>query len=659
MALCCVVCKGDTLDVATVSAQKETAVVSLCPVSSISSGMIEATGTIGLHEAIERFSGVSVKDYGGIGGLKTVSVRNMGAAHTTVIYDGMAISDAQNGQVDISRFNLDDVSSVSVTIGVDDDIFRSARHLTSAGILKIETAAPDSKSNNRVRNGETEESRLGSKSQPHNISARMTAGSFNTYNPHLSYSQKLTDSYSLRVSANGTFSSGDYPFLLHNIDITSNERRLNSDVRILGSEADFIADWKEKGTLRVKANLHGSERGLPGPVILYTQNEYERLWDRSLISGAMYDIQWNGKWKFHADLGYSYSYNRYTNTNPIYSTPQDDRYTQNEYTVAARGMYIHSQHWEFSLASDFFTNTLSSNTPECPFPVRYSWVSAASALYKNETLKINANLVKTYISEVSNLSQSSKDRFRLSPMIGLNWSFHRLMHLRASWKDGFRAPTFNDLYYARVGNTSLKPETGWQSNLGLTFRHEDKMGSVELSADAYLNRLKDKISAIPTMFIWKMQNVGEALMYGTDVNLHSRFTPLSKLSIILNANWSLQYATDVTDENSKTYRHQLAYTPRHCGSGDLTITTAWVNVSYRLNAAGKRYTKGQNIASNLLSPYADHSVSINRSFDFGTRHRYRIAVSLEGLNLSGNNYEIIHNYPMPGRSYRISVKFKY
>ena len=32
----------------------------------------------------------------------------MGASHTSVIYDGIAISDAQNGQVDISRFDLED-----------------------------------------------------------------------------------------------------------------------------------------------------------------------------------------------------------------------------------------------------------------------------------------------------------------------------------------------------------------------------------------------------------------------------------------------------------------------------------------------------------------------------------------------------------------------
>ena len=45
--------------------------------------------------------------------------------------------------------------------------------------------------------------------------------------------------------------------------------------------------------------------------------------------------------------------------------------------------------------------------------------------------------------------------------------------------------------------------------------------------------------------------------------------------------------------------------------------------------------------------------------DFFKKHDYKIGASLECLNLSGTNYEIIQSYPMPGRSFRISVKFKY
>ena len=232
ISIVCVTHAVDTIDVATVSADRNAATASLSPVQTITENTIERLGAIELQEAVKQFSGVSIKDYGGIGGLKTVSVRNMGASHTAVIYDGIAISDAQNGQVDISRFNLDDISAISMSIGQEDNIFCSARHLNSAGTLRIESKAPT------FSDG------------PTGINARMTFGSFGTYMPYISLKQKLGSSYALKAAMHGTFSEGNYPFQLKNGLITTTERRINSDVASYGAEGNFYADWKSKGRLK-------------------------------------------------------------------------------------------------------------------------------------------------------------------------------------------------------------------------------------------------------------------------------------------------------------------------------------------------------------------------------------------------------------------------
>lgn len=95
---------ADTLDVARISASVKAETSASSPVQRLAHDELRRGGVVYLHEAVKGFAGVSVKDYGGIGGLKTVSVRNLGAAHTSISYDGITISDAQNGQVDISRF---------------------------------------------------------------------------------------------------------------------------------------------------------------------------------------------------------------------------------------------------------------------------------------------------------------------------------------------------------------------------------------------------------------------------------------------------------------------------------------------------------------------------------------------------------------------------
>ena len=638
---------GDTLDVATVSVHRNADAAALSPVRTMSETEMERLGTIGLYEALNRFSGVNVKDYGGVGGLKTVSVRNMGAAHTSVVYDGIAISDAQNGQVDISRFNLDDISSVSMSIGLDDEIFCSARHLTSAGVLRLETLWPS------FSQGSTE------------VSARMTYGSFNTYNPHVGLRHRFNDKYSLRAALNGTFSKGDYPYLLKNGTITNLERRMNSDVESYGAETDFYADWNDKGRLKAKVNLYASERGLPGSVVLYTSNAYERLWDRSVISNLMYDRDFSDRWRFHTDAGFAHGFNRHIDTDPTYPEPQDSRYSQNEASLAARVQYTSASAWKVVLSEDMYCNTLSSNIPECPFPVRLSSVSALSAQYAGASFKATLSLVGTYMTESLRVASTQDteilpvDRFRLSPAVGVSWNVFRGLFLRASYKEGFRMPTFNDLYYAKVGNRNLRPEIARQSNVGLTFSRTYSWGTVDLTADGYYNFIMDKIVAVPTMFIWKMRNVGEVAMYGTDLTASVRWRVAEWMTVHLAGNYSLQYALDVTDPESKSYKHQIPYTPRHCSGADATFETPWVNLSYKVNAMGRRYMLNQNIPANEIAAYADQGLSLNRTFDFGRRHNYKIYVGLEALNLSGVNYEVIRYYPMPGRSFRLTLKFKY
>ena len=107
------------------------------------------------------------------GGTVTVSVRSLGAQHTAVSYDGVAVGDCQSGQVDISRFSLDNVSALTLTIGQGDDIFQPAKALASAGVLSIETGKPD----------------FGAAS--FRLAARVKSGSFGLANPSLFWAVRL------------------------------------------------------------------------------------------------------------------------------------------------------------------------------------------------------------------------------------------------------------------------------------------------------------------------------------------------------------------------------------------------------------------------------------------------------------------------------------
>ena len=121
-----------------------------------------------VSDAIKHFAGVTVKDYGGIGGLKTVSIRSLGAQHTAVAYDGITISDCQTGQIDIGRFSLNNVDRLSLHNGQGDNIFQPARTFASAGLLNIQTPTPYFSAHKQT-----------------NIAAEFKTGSWGLVNPSL------------------------------------------------------------------------------------------------------------------------------------------------------------------------------------------------------------------------------------------------------------------------------------------------------------------------------------------------------------------------------------------------------------------------------------------------------------------------------------------
>ena len=105
------------------------------PVQSLSGDKLEKLAVHSVADAIRYFSGVQIKDYGGIGGLKTVNIRSMGTNHVGVFYDGIELGNAQNGVIDLGRFSLDNMEAVTLYNGQKSAIFQPAKDFGSAGSI--------------------------------------------------------------------------------------------------------------------------------------------------------------------------------------------------------------------------------------------------------------------------------------------------------------------------------------------------------------------------------------------------------------------------------------------------------------------------------------------------------------------------------------------
>ena len=633
------------LDGVTVTARRMPAkITSTTSVQVFGKEDLKNLGLQNMGDAVKRFAGTNVRDYGGIGGLKTVSVRNLGAAHTAVSYDGVAISNTQAGQIDIGRFSLDNVSTLSLAIGHDDNLLQSARLFASAGVLNIETEKP------HFENGKR-----------HHTQVQMRGGSFGYLTPAIRHWQALGERTKLSVEGNYLHAEGEYPFTLKNGTLVTEQKRINSDVESYQGEVNLFHTFKDESELSAKAYYYNSKRGLPGAVILYNSESDERLWDENFFAQAKYKKSFSPQWTLQAQGKYNYSWNKYEDTGVEYTGgKQTDTNRQTEYYLSASALYKPTSAWSFSLSQDGFINRLHTNGANSPEPVRYTSLTALNARYQSGQLKASGSVVATYITEEVKAGNTPEDRRRLSPTLSLSWQplEGEQLFVRALYKNTFRVPTFSDLYYLRVGNTSLKPEKATEYTVGLTWSGTPFSFTdfVSLTVDGYYNEVNDKIIAFPSTYVWKMQNYGKVHITGIDATLATAI-PLGKsVNLNLSGNYSWQKALDVTNPEAKNYKHQLPYTPEHNGNVSATLEMPWVNVGYTVTMVSQRYFLAQNIEANRIEGYGEHTATLWREFKLG---KCGLRLQAEVINLTDAQYDVIKYYPMPGRSWRLTGTFNF
>ena len=612
------------------------------PIQQMQKAELEELGIQNLADAVKKFAGTNVRDYGGIGGMKTVSVRNLGAHHTAVSYDGVTVSNTQAGQIDVGRFSLDNMESLSLAIGADESLMQSARHYASAGVLSILTERPhfDEGKNSAFR-------------------FRLKGGSFGLVTPSLRYWQRVGEQTSLALNGSYMRADGVYPFVLVNGRERTNEKRYNSDIYTWQGEANLYHTFADKSQLDMKAYWFYSERGLPGSVTLYNPVSRERLWDEDFFAQAVYRKAFDEKWNLHARLKYTHTWNRYEDTNVKYDGgKQIDVNRQNEYYASATLGWSPVEAFRIALAEDAFYNDLRNNinigsNPDYPFPKRFTSLTALSAQWQWERLHVEGNVVGTYAHETVENGENPADKHRLSPCVSVTYRLlpNESLHLRAMWKNTFRMPSFNDLYYLRIGNSGLRPEKATEYNLGLTWsgRPFQAVKYVSATVDAYYNDVTDKIVAFPSTYVWKMANFGKVKIKGIDVTLATEVPIYHKVSAILTGAYTFQESLDKL-KASASYNRQLPYTPKHSGNASLLIRNPWVNLGYSVLFQGERWSSSQQTSLYKLKAYSEHTLTLSREFRFKS-----CQLNLSGSihNLFDKQYEIVKYYPMPGRSFSL------
>ena len=634
-----------------VRASRPSSFQSVAPLQTLQANDWIKMNALQVSDAVKFFSGIQIKDYGGIGGLKTISIRSLGANYSAISYDGIVVYDYQTGQNDLSRFSLDNLQSLTLSIGEDDRIFETARHRASAGTLALVTSAfsPESKKKE--------------------IKAALNSGSFGLFSPSVSVITPLNKTLTLNAFGEYLQSKGNYPYKqpsVNNPDSTAIKRRDNSDVSYYTAEANLSGKFSNGGNLRFKTNYYRSNRGFPGPATYYNTYSGERSKDQTVFSQANYTQKLNRLFDYQVNAKFNFSSSDYTNKNNNYQNGFiESFYYQREYYLNMTWLYTVSGKLSFSLANDGSYGNLHVK----PFPSRINWLSALSGKYELPRFTLTGDLLNNFTEDKAQMDHWEKSSSHLSPYLGFSVKPLETLpvRIRGYYKNTYRFPTLGDMYLMQIidnlvrpPNNNLKPENANQYNLGVTFAtsFSNRIPFFSFSGDAYNNRIDNKIVALPrgSMYVWSVQNYGKVDIKGLDINLKTQFKWNDKLACSLSGAYTWQQVLDKTDKNSQTYNQQIPYTPHHSASGTVQIETPYVDLNYNLTYCGERYYERINRPEYQMNGYTDQSISLQKNIRW---RGYQWLLTAECLNFMNESYEVVRSYPMPGRSFRIKIIMNY
>lgn len=616
------------------------------PVQILSGEQLKKLSAYSVADAVRYFSGVQIKDYGGIGGLKTVNIRSMGSHHVGVFYDGIELGNAQNGVVDLGRFSLDNMESVSMYNGQKSDIFQPAKDFASSSSIYMRTRTPifDEKRSN--------------------LNLSMKAGSFETINPSLLWEYRLNDKLSSSISAEYMYTSGKYKFSYAKKDgYKTTETRENGDVRSLRVEGALFGEI-EDGEWRAKLYYYDSERGYPGASVREDPGKFknqDRQWDKSLFVQSsfrkkitpVYSLLLNGK--------YAYDYLHYLSDPRLDVSTMyvDNKYKQQEIYFSAANMFSIFDWWTTSFSTDFQWNTLDADLVDFVYPQRRNILNSLATSINLNGFKLQASILHTYVNDkTETVGGSAGDKSEFTPTVVASYKPLNSVGLnfRAFYKRVFRMPTLNDLYYTLIGNKALNPEFTNQYNIGATYAKSFKnsfLNRLEFQVDAYFNQVEDKIIAMPTsnQFRWTMINLGYVEIRGIDLAMQGDWN-IGDVELNTRVSYTHQKAQDFSDPESNYYGGQIPYIPWHNGSVILGGSYKDWGMNYSFIYTGERYEAVANIPENYAQAWYTHDLSLSKRIEFKNTE---LRITAEVNNLLNQQYEVVQCYPMPGTNLKIKI----
>ena len=449
--------------------------------------------------------------------------------------------------------------------------------------------------------------------------AALKGGSFGTYMPELSFGYKVADKVDASVNAAAIFSNG---------------HREHSGIEQYHGSLDFSGQASAV-TWKAKAYFNHSDRECPGSLAYPALSQQKDLnafiqGSAAIKAGSLYSATLSAKAAYD-NMKYKDTYN-------------SSDYDQAEVQINSSHILKAAQWCDVAVSASGKWNGLASSNYSMPSEGllnRFGLTVAGSASFHTEIIKAKASL--EYLGAYDRGNGLRKDRHFFCPGASIRVTVFKGFDIVAFGKRSCLIPTFNDLYYAGSGNSSLKPEDAWLTDVGLEWHTSlGRCWSINAKADGFFNWLTDKITWAPSpedAYIWLPYNIGKVRAAGADLSVSTTYTS-GDWKAGASARYSFQDARDRTPD-SYTFDSPVPYIARHTA----VLTGEIGYKGWRLEAIWN-FRDGRSDSSGKMPSW--NTLDLNASKTLKIKNICKLDLMISARNITDTRYEISSGYPMPG-----------
>ncbi|MET1256204.1 TonB-dependent receptor domain-containing protein [Aliikangiella maris] len=532
----------------------------LTDVEIITRADIEKIQPRSLIDLLVNVSGLDSVQKGGHAQDSSLFVRGANSNQVLVLIDGVRVGSATLGEKSISNIPMAQVERVEIVKGPRAAIWGSD---AIGGVIQIFT-----------RRYLSSESRIGVTMGSNDSAEVDVALGFGdeTLNNTVTYSHKKSDGFDVRID-----------------DENDDDGFKNDSIAMRGSyqkSEHHTFDWVaqvDKGQYDFDTSYLGN------------QSHYKNhFWNLRYL---YHTNEWNHQlaWSVNRDRFYSVGNGVTRATAGNYETRRE------QYNYLTRHQI--NQEFSFSGGIEWLLDDIRHTTSDYALKQRESKSAQIGFNYIGELWL--ADLAVRY-DDIQRVNSETSVNFG----IGFRIADNHLLSI--NYAEGFKAPTFNDLYYPYGGNPELNFELS--DNIELVYKGDIFGG--RLTVSVYESEIENLIQWTPdSEGAWTPQNVGEAEISGVDLTYK-----------LTHGNWSHQLTASHTKAENTTTKQQLLRRAKEQAGYQLSYAEQQLDWFAQIQYVGERPDNDfQTYSPMMLDSYVRLNLGV--AYELNTNWKFQLKVN--------------------------------